>query len=115
MAYDTDLSFDHSTTPDMPSMAVAPPRRNGYSAVISRVLDLLAKNPPVFAGRPRTALLSRVDERRLKDGDEAQLGANGLAIATRRERDDWRAFLFDHFRRRYDLVLLFDSARTRVA
>lgn len=114
MAYD-ELNFDQTLTTDSPFVAVAPARRNGYAAVISRVLDLLTKQPPVFGARPRTALLSRVDERRLKDGDEAQLGANGLAIATRKERDDWRAFLFDHFRRRYDLVLLFDSARTRVA
>jgi hypothetical protein len=101
---------EESATP-----ALARAKRNGYATVIARVLDHLTATPPQFAQPPRTALLSRVDERRLKDADESQLGAVGLALAEKRSKDEWRAFLTDHFRRRYDLVLLFDSARTRIS
>lgn len=97
-----------------PHEAVGPPKRNGYAVVVGRIVELLGALPPSAAPRARTASLSRADEKLLRDADERQLGPRGIELANDPSLDRWRDALRDHFRRRYDLQLMFDASETRV-
>jgi hypothetical protein len=94
--------------------AVLPPNRNGYSVVVGRLVDLSVDAKPVPPHVTRHALLSRADETMLRDADQRQLGSAGSHVAHDGTREEWRAFLREHFRRTYDLVVLFDAPKTTV-
>jgi hypothetical protein len=84
--------------------AVGPSNRNGYARVMGRIADLMAGAPA--RSRPR---ISIADERQLRDGDERQLGPAGVTIASLGSNEQWRTFVRDHVRRRFDLFVLFDA------
>ncbi len=94
-----------------PVRAVGPSNRNGYSATLGRIVELLAALPPGLR-RARSVRLCRADEERLRDGDARQLAANGVVLASSGDQEEWRCFLGSHFRARYDLLLAFDATET---
>ncbi len=77
---------------------------------MGRVADLVMKGSSATQrARPQ---LSLADERLMRDADEAQLGSVGVQIASAGSKEQWRAFVRDHVRRRYDLLVLFDATST---
>ena len=97
--------------PAAAASVVLPPNRNGYAVVVGRILDLIAKQPPSFIEGSRTVTLSRAAEGMLQDADAQQVGAHGRELARHGAKVEWRAFLRDHFKRKYDLLVLFDGAK----
>jgi hypothetical protein len=93
--------------------AVAPSKRNGHAVVVGRVLELALEAQPL-GDVARTVSLSLADERLLRDGDERQLGEEGVAIARGGSTADWRDLLRVHFHRRYGLRVVFEAATTTV-
>jgi hypothetical protein len=90
------------------------PHRNGHATVVGRLVEL-ALTAASEGERARSVNLSLEDELQLKDGDERQLGAIGLAIARSGSVLEWRAALTTYFRRRYGLAVLFDAKSTTIA
>lgn len=94
--------------------AVHPPNRNGYATVVGHLGDLAANVQTDALRRKRTVLLTRDAEEQLRDGDQAQLGARGIALAKHGAKPAWRTFLGEHFRLKFDLILLYDAPALRV-
>jgi hypothetical protein len=94
--------------------APRPPVRNGYARVLARIIDLQSEEDLNPLRPSRIAELSTADEALLREGDEYQLGSEGIEIARHGSRSVWRDFLFTHFRRKYDLRVFFDSPELRV-
>jgi hypothetical protein len=89
--------------------AVGPSNRNGYAAVVGRMLDRIAKSSPLGRGAAPVAL-SASDEAKLRDCDERQVGPVGATIAISGSKDEWRAFLRTHLERRFGVRAQFDAA-----
>lgn len=107
------------SSPDLPGVpsevrAVNPPNRNGYATVMGRIADIAATAPADSLRRKRTALLTKDAEEMLRDADQAQLGARGIALAKHGAKPAWRAFIAEHFRLKYELIPLFDAPSLRV-
>jgi hypothetical protein len=80
---------------------------------MGRIADLVVSGPASAMQRSRPRL-SLADERLMRDADEAQLGKAGVQIASVGTKDQWRAFIRDHVRHRFDLMVLFDATSTSV-
>jgi hypothetical protein len=102
----------HSVVPRSSSSSDGP-KRNGHAAVIGRLVELALALPP-GNDLPRTASLTSEDERLLRDADERQLGAGGAVLAKSGSIEEWRALLTEHFRRRYDMTVVFDAPITQL-
>jgi hypothetical protein len=93
--------------------SVAGPTRNGHAEVLGRVLELLATLPDEKRARPCVAL-SRFDEVALRDADARQLSLLALRVAASGSAHQWRECLSAQLRSRYDIIVVFDAATTRV-
>lgn len=91
-----------------------PANRNGYAVVLGRIGDLMGEAPPNVVPRSRTLLVSRAAEGMLRDADAQQLGRPGVEVAQQASVREWRAFVREHFRRKYDLIVIFDASKLSV-